>query len=69
MEEKENAMMNIDVHTVNNLVLKAAKYEDFKKKGTLQLRISEQERKKQKKKQRMHEFYDQCQDRFMTTLS
>ena len=32
MEEKENAMMNIHVQTVSNLVLKAGKYEDFRKK-------------------------------------
>ena len=35
MEEKENAMMNIHVHTVNNLVLKAGKHEDFRKKRNL----------------------------------
>ena len=67
MEEKKNAMMIIHVHTFNDLLLKAGKFEDFSKKGTLQLRIAEQERKRQKKKQRMHEFYDQYQDRFMTT--
>ena len=68
MEEKENAMMNIHVHTVNDLVLKAGKYEDFRKKGTLQLRIAEQERRRQKKQQRMQEFYVLYQDRFMMTL-
>lgn len=35
MEEKENAMMNIHVHTVNDLVLKAGKYENIRTKRNL----------------------------------
>ena len=41
MEEKENTKMNIHVHTFANLVLKAGKYENIRKKGTLQLRSAE----------------------------
>ena len=67
MEEKENAMMNIHVHTVNDLLLKAGKFEDFRK-GTLQLRIAEQERRWQKKQKRMQGFYVLYQDRFIKTF-
>ena len=35
MEEKENSMMNIHVHTFADLVQKTAKYEDFRKKRNL----------------------------------
>ena len=68
MEDKKNAMMNIHVHTVNDLLLKAGKSEDFRKKRTLQLRIAEQERRWQKKQKRMQGFYVLYQARFIKTL-
>ena len=35
MEDKENAMMNIHVHTFADLIQKEAKYENFRKKRNI----------------------------------